>query len=111
MIELHSKINTVCGKSFFNMLVITTPLSSSIKTTCKCPFIDTTCTIPNCNVTEYDVEYKFEAEFKCKKWWKFWKKHFIENHFSHNEGNYQEEIYPRKCNCGEEIYLIQRRIR
>ncbi len=101
MIEMHTKITCVkCGKSYHALHVSTLPLSENIRESTVCPF----CGAKN------EYAYKFSADFSHIKKWQFWKKHFIENHFSCNEGTMETETYPRKCTCGKEILLKQTRL-
>ena len=100
MIELHTKIVChKCGKTYHAMHVSSLPLSQDIKESTFCPFCG----------SRNDYSYHFEADFSHRKKWQFWKKHFIANHFSANEGTFDTEIFPRKCACGKEILLRQTR--
>jgi len=99
MVELHTKINCECGKSYYAMRATDLPLEQEIKAVTLCPF----CGRGN------KYAYRFSTNEK-KSRWKFWQKHFIRDHFSKNEGNFSPEYYPRKCNCGKEILLKQERI-
>ena len=100
MIELHTKINCECGQSYHALVVTDLPLNQKVERTTFCPF----CGRPN------DYKYKFSCDFTCKSKWKFWKKHFIPEHFSFC-GEVGKYVFPRKCNCGKEILLIQERIK
>lgn len=101
MIEVHTKLECKCGKSFHHMMTGDIALASRLRVDALCPF---------CGELN-QAEYEFSAEFPCIKKWKFWsKKHFIVDHFTCNEGTLETEIFPRKCFCGKEILLKQRRI-
>ena len=104
MIEIHSKIHCKkCGHSFHAMYVNTGALPSKLTQTVQCPFCS----------AETSYAYKFSAEFPCTpKRWQFWKSkmHFIADHCSFNEGTMNPELYPRKCICGKEILLEQKRV-
>ena len=57
--------------------------------------------------------YKFSADYKCfPKWYQFWKPklHLIRDHFADNEGSHDAEVYPRKCVCGHDVLLTQKRV-
>lgn len=104
MIEIHTKLKCECGQEFHAVYCSTTPLAKVLQQTVKCP----TCG------KEISYEYHFDADFKClPKSWQFWKdkRHWIDTHFAMNEGNFDEEIYPRKCYCGHDLLLRQQRIR
>lgn len=77
-----------------------TQLPASLSITATCPFCG----------NKTDARYEWSSDFKCKKSYMFWKKHYFSNHSSYNEGTTEEEYYPRKCVCGEEIILKQRRV-
>ena len=100
MIELHTKINCKkCGEHYYAMRITDLPLEKRIQATTLCP---------HCG-NRNDYAYKFSVKEK-KSIWKFWKKHFITEHFNKNEGTMTPEYFPRKCNCGKEVLLIQERI-
>ncbi len=105
MLEIHTKIDCQeCGKSFYALWTSNLPLFRTIAKAVNCPH----CHAPNKYAYSFNVN-----PCKKKKWWEFWKKepvHAILNHFSKNEGNFDKEYYPRKCNCGAEIILEQERI-
>ena len=100
MIEIHTRIFCACGQRFYHMLTGDVPLPKTLEITATCPFCG----------NENRAKYEFDANFQCRKWWRPWEKHCITAHFTKNEGNTDNEIFPRKCNCGEEILLNQRRI-
>ena len=100
MVELHTKITCdKCGKEYYAMRVSNIPLEAKITEVTYCP---------HCGAYN-GYAYEFSTNEKLS-WWKFWKKHFITDHFSKNEGNMEPEYFPRKCNCGKEILLKQERI-
>jgi hypothetical protein len=99
MVEIHTKISCrKCGGKYYAMRASNLPLEKHIHATTKCP---------HCGETN---DYAYNFFIKEKRTWKFWKKHFIMEHFSKNEGSMNPEYFPRKCNCGKEILLIQERI-
>jgi len=104
MIELHTRIFCECGHRYYHMLAGDIPLSKRIKIVSACPVQGGGCGKVN------RADYEFDAVFPCRKWWRPWEKHFIANHFTKNEGNKDEDIFPRRCNCGAEILLHQRRL-
>lgn len=102
MIEIHTKMKCSCGMEFFAMYVDGRALPKKLERMVHCP---------NCG-KPIVYEYEFDADFNHKKWWQFWnKKHYITDHFALNEGTKEEEIYPRKCVCGHEMLLKQKRIK
>ena len=99
MVEIHTKITCKnCNKSYYAMRATDLPLEQRIQATTLCP---------HCGEAN-DYAYKFSIKEK-KSIWKFWKKHFITDHFTKNEGTMSPEVFPRKCNCGREVLLIQER--
>lgn len=100
MIELHTKIYCKCTKTFYHVLCTSLPLSQNVQVEARCPFCD------SINI----VAYSYQADFPCKKkWWYFWKHHYITDHFTKNEGNTYPETFHRKCKCGEQVTLIEQR--
>ena len=102
MIEMHTKLTCDCGRSFYAMYADGRAVPKTLERTVTCPFCG----------KELEYKYEFDADFSHNKWWKFWdKKHYIADHSSFNEGSFDEEIYPRKCVCGKEVLLKQKRIK
>ncbi len=99
MIEIHTKIFCKCGMRYYHMFVGNIPLAKKITLDSECP----ECKNKNTAV------YVFDTEYKCNKWYSL-KKHYITEHFCKNEGEMEEELYPRECCCGEKVNLKQRRI-
>ena len=100
MVELHTKITCHnCKGKYYAMRVSDIPLEKEIFASTKCPWCG--------RVNNYG--YRFSSK-ENKSRWKFWKKHYILDHFSKNEGNFLPEYFPRRCNCGKEVLLIQERI-
>lgn len=111
MIELHTRMFCQCGLRYYHMMAGDVPLSGRLEVVSTCPVEAGGCGREN------RAEYEFSADFHCQKdglmvrLFGKRKPHYIADHFSKNEGSMQEEIYPRRCVCGSEILLKQRRVK
>ena len=107
MIEIHTGIQCSCGQKFYALITIDTALPKEINGTVDCP---------KCHrVRKY--KYEYEGNFKCVpssllgrffNWFKS-RQHYISSHFTKTEA-VGKEVFPRKCCCGKEILLVQRRV-
>ena len=100
MIELHTKIYCKCEQAFYHVLCTSLPLSQNVQAETICPFCG----------NKHTIAYYYQIDFPCKKkWWYFWKKHYIVDHFTKNEGNTDPESFHRKCKCGQQVLLTEQR--
>ena len=107
MIEIHTGIQCSCGKNFYALLTTDTPLAQGIEGHVECP---------ECG-KEHIYKYEYSAKFPCLPAsplarffnWLRPKAHYIAEHFTKTESP-GVEVFPRRCLCGTEILLTQRRI-
>ena len=96
-VEMDSKVTCECGNIFYDVYSKSVPLQQTEKYTGVCPFCG----------EEYTIEYQFKLHEHCLENKGI---HFIPQHFSKNEGTFEPQLYPRKCYCGEEMILEQKRV-
>ena len=105
MVEIHTQIECKkCHQLFWAVYVNSAALPKSIEKEVECP---------RCK-SKNQYAYEFSGEFPCiPKRWQFWKKraHHIENHFSKNNLGEDIKLFPRHCICGEEVLIMQRRLK
>ena len=106
MIEIHTGVQCTCGQKFYALLTADTPLSQGIEGQTECP---------KCGKNN-TYKYEYSAKFTCIPSsivgrffnWVRSEKHCIMDHFTKTE-SVGIEVFPRRCLCGTEILLTQRR--